>query len=41
MTFASYVDLRHFSSGSGTDEASGSIRGCGGFGSVLQVDVIS
>ena len=28
----SYVDLRHFGSGSGADETSGSVRGCGSVG---------
>jgi hypothetical protein len=27
--FVAYVDLRHFRSGSGADETSGSVRGCG------------
>ena len=31
-TFVAYVDLRHFGSGSGADETSGSVRGCGSVG---------
>ena len=36
-TWAPYVDLRHFGSGSGADEASSSIRGCEGVESIEEV----